>query len=222
MKLFVSLFFIALISGGYYFYFSSKSKNNKKSKQKRVNWKIASMTLGIVFVLLALLGTAMYISATAPDTQCTKLHTTTSHQIDNPQSAIEFFMQGNYNYDRGNCKEAITDYTKSISLNPNYPQAYNNRAYTYMRMQDYKDALPDLNKALALNPTYIQALMNRGDIHNYYFAIDKNSAILDYEAVISLGGGRATSVCGHLLLARHNGWNLGTILAIPNALMVCH
>ncbi len=127
-------------------------------------------------------------------------------------------MQGNYDYDTGNCQKAIIDYTASIKMNPNYPQAYNNRAYTYMRMQNYPAALPDLDKALALNPSYTQALMNRGDIHNYYI-IDRPNAILDYEKVISLGHTQGTSVCGHLFLARHNGWNLGIFLAIPQQFM---
>ena len=70
-----------------------------------------------------------------------------------------------------------------------------------MRLRNYSAALPDLNKALVLNPNYIQALMNRGDIHNYYYAIDRRSAIADYEKVIALGGTRGTSVCGHLFMA---------------------
>jgi tetratricopeptide (TPR) repeat protein len=86
-------------------------------------------------------------------------------------------------------------------------------------MRDYKDALPDLDKALALNPNYIQALMNRGDIHNYYYAIDKQRAIADYKKVIALGGGQETSVCGHLFLAIHNGWNIGTFLDLPREVL---
>ena len=128
---------------------------------------------------------------------------------------MDYFLQGNYDYDTGNCVKAIADYTTSISLNPRDAEVYNNRAYTYMRMRDFKDALPDLEKALAINPNYIQALMNRGDIHNYYYEINRSSAIADYEKVISLGGTRGTSVCGHLLLARTNGWTLSTIFELP-------
>lgn len=133
---------------------------------------------------------------------------------------MDYFLQGDYDYDTGNCTKAITDYTTSIKLNPNYPQAYNNRAYTYMRLRNYKNALPDLDKAISLNPNYIQSLMNRGDIHNYYL-VDRKSAIADYEKVIALGGTNGTSVCGHLFLAQHNGWNLGTLIGLPLAYFRC-
>ena len=89
------------------------------------------------------------------------------------------------------------------------------------RIRDYKDALADLNKAITLDPNYVQALMNRGDIHNYYYEVNKQSAVTDYKKVISLGGEKGTSVCGHLFLAEHNGWNLGTILSLPDVFFGC-
>jgi tetratricopeptide (TPR) repeat protein len=55
-------------------------------------------------------------------------------------------------FDRGNCKEAIAVYAQALALNPNYAEAYNNRAYTYMRMQNYAPALQDLDQALRIRP----------------------------------------------------------------------
>jgi len=203
------LFLTVIIGAVVYFYTSQKTTHTK-----RYNWKPAGITALVVLILLGLIASGMYRSATAPDTQCSTVHATTSYPPSTLTSAMDYFLLGNYDYDTGNCQKAIVDYTTSIQLDPSYPQAYNNRAYTYMRMRSYKDALPDLDKTLTLNPNYIQALMNRGDIHNYYI-VDRQAAISDYDKVISLGGGRETSVCGHLFLARHNGWNLGTIFGIP-------
>lgn len=217
MKLLISLIAIALIASGIYFYLSKKI--NKKQKQKKPDWKILGITGVVVAALVGFVAFQMYIAATASDIQCAMLHTTTSIPPSSLHTAIDYFNQGNYDYEMGNCKKAIADYNKSIELNAQYPQAYNNRAYTYMRMRDYKDALPDLNKALALNPNYIHALMNRGDIHNYYFAIDRQSAVADYEKVIALGGTHGTSVCGHLFLAEHNVWNLLTIVDFPKEIL---
>lgn len=166
-------------------------------------------------LLLVLLGIQMYRSAIAPDTQCTTTHATTSSPPAKLESAMDYFYLANYEYDRGNCKLAINHYSISLMMNPVYPQAYNNRAYTYMRMKNYKDALPDLEEALALNPDYTQALMNRGDIYNYYYQIDRAKAIADYKKVLSIGGVNKTSVCGHLYMAKHNGWNWGTVLSFP-------
>lgn len=212
MKLVVSLFFIALVTGCVYL-FSSKIFSKDKKNKKKFNRKPLLVSAVIMVALLGLLASAMYKSATAPDMWCSKTHEVTSNPPALLTSAIDYFNQGNYDYDTGNCAKAITDYTASITLDPAYPQAYNNRAYTYMRMRDYSSALPDIDKALSLKPNYIQALMNRADIHNYYYQIDRQSAIKDYEKVIALGGKQnETSVCGHLFLAKHDGWTLGAYL----------
>jgi len=154
----------------------------------------------------------VYISDYQPDTHCITSYSVSLKPPLTPKTASDYFLLGNYDYDIGNCQQAIAHYGKSIILNPNFPQAYNNRAYTNMRLRNFKDALPDLDKAIQLKPNYVQALMNRGDIRNYYYQIDRQLAIIDYRKVIALTGqsGGNTSVCGHLFLAEHNGWNLGT------------
>ena len=167
-----------------------------------VKWSAVS-TAAILLIFFVF---TIYSAATQPDTQCTTTHTTTSQPPAHLLTAMDYFLQGDYEYDRGNCKQAIAAYTRSIQLNPNYPESYNNRAYTYMRMQDYKDALPDLDKALSLNQNYVQALMNRGDLYNYYGPIiNRHKAIEDYDKVIALGGTHSTSVCGHKAMAESNG-----------------
>lgn len=203
------------------YYFSFRYLNRDK-KRKDAKQKAFIVAMVIALILISLLVVAMYRGSRAPDLQCGTYHATTSYPPAELKTAMDYFAQGNYDYDTGDCGKAIDDYTMAISLNPNYPQAYNNRAYTFMRMRNYAQALPDLDQAIILNPNYIQALMNRGDIHNYYFEIDRQQAVADYEKVISLGGARGTSVCGHLFLARHDGWNLGTIIGIPTDIFSCH
>lgn len=98
-------------------------------------------------------------------------------------------------------------------LNPDFAEAYNNRAYTYMTMENYALALPDLDQALRLRPDYVNALMNRGDIHNYYYDIDFELAVADYDRVLAIDpdAPRHTSVCGHRMLALNHGWNLSIL-----------
>jgi tetratricopeptide (TPR) repeat protein len=126
-------------------------------------------------------------------------------------SASDYMALGDFEFDRGNCDGAITAYSRAIALNPDFAEAYNNRAYAYMTKKDYAHALPDLDRAIALRPTYVNALMNRGDIHNYYYDIDYDLAIADYDRVIALGA-RNTSVCGHRMLAVNHGWNANTVM----------
>lgn len=213
MKLLFLLVVTAVVGLGVYV-FSSKLFHGEK-KKKNTDWRPLSISLSVVLFLLGLIGYGLYVTSHQPDLQCGVSHTTTSTPPNSLTTAMDYFAQGNYDYDIGNCQQALVAYTKSISLNPNYAQAYNNRAYTNMRMRNYKDALPDLDKAIQLNPNYVQALMNRGDIYNYYYQIDRLEAITDYKRVIALTDANTrqqTSVCGHLFLAEHNGWTLGAFL----------
>ena len=128
-------------------------------------------------------------------------------------SAQDYFMQGDYNYEQGECDRAITDYSRAIELNPNLAEAYNNRAYIYMVKKDYAAALPDLDHAIQLRPNYVNAWMNRGDIYNYYYEINYERAVANYDQVLSIDprAAKTTSVCGHRLLAINHGWNLNVL-----------
>lgn len=212
MKL-LFLIFLALIVSAAVYILSSKWLVPAK-KSKKFNRKPLIISATVLIFLLGLIAFGELISNLQPDMQCTSSHSVSYRPPSTLKTANDYFLLGNYDYDTGNCKQAVTDYTKAITLNPNFTRAYNNRAYTNMRTKNYQAALPDLDKAVQLDPNYIQALMNRGDIHNYYYQIDRQSSIIDYKKVISLTGpsGGDTSVCGHLLLAEHNGWNIGTFL----------
>lgn len=131
-------------------------------------------------------------------------------------TAQDYFTQGNYQYDLGNCDAAIAAFTRALELDPSFAEAFNNRAFTFMVKKDYKNALPDLDRAIQLRPNYVNALMNRGDIYNYYYAIDRKLALADYDRVLALGPGmyRHTSLCGHRMLARHNGWDLNVFVEL--------
>ncbi len=220
MKLIVSLVFIALVAIGVFALLSKVigRKQEEKSRKTGKWWSLATTAL-VTAALLVFLGIKMYQAETAPDTQCSIVHAASTAPTVGVTTAADYFVQGNIDYDRGDCQQAISDYTQSIALDPSNSRTYNNRAYTAMRMHDYESALGDFDKAVALNPNYIQALMNRGDIHNYYYAIDRKMAVADYERVLALGGSQGTSACGHLFLARHNGWNLGTVVDLPRVLL---
>ena len=122
----------------------------------------------------------------------------------------DYLAQGDYDYEQGDCDKAIANYTHAIERSPDLAEAYNNRAYIYMVKKEYAMALPDLDRALQLRPDYVNALMNRGDIYNYYYEINYERAVADYDQVLRIDPNAAehTSVCGHRLLALNHGWNL--------------
>ena len=159
-----------------------------------------------LLVVISLWFGKAYGFISAPDTQCTQSHETKSTPPENTITAQDYFNMGNYQYDIGDCIQAVVSYTQAVQLDPNFSRAYNNKAYTEMRMHKYNAALGDLNSALAIDPDYVTALMNRGDIHNYYYAIDRQKAIADYNRVIELGKNKdmSGSVCGHKAMAQTN------------------
>jgi tetratricopeptide (TPR) repeat protein len=214
MKLVVMLFFIVGVCAAVYI-FLIHIKNFKKIHIKAL---IISGIFGII--LVTLLGIGIYKGSTAPDTWCTSIRNTTSYPPVELKTAMDYFEKGNYEYDRGNCKQAVADYAKSIQLNGKYPQAYNNKAYTEMRMQNFNDAITDLNRAIEIKPDYVNALMNRGDIYNNYLK-NKSMAVADYKKVVALGAS-GSNVCGRLYFAEHDGWNLYSIIGIPLMMMDCN
>jgi len=153
-------------------------------------------------LLAAFLIFGLYQAYTSSQTnpQCTSTHTSSSSPPSQLNSASDYLAQ------------AAADYSRSIALNPQYAEAYNNRAYVYMMQNNYSLALPDLDKAIAIRTSYVHALMNRGDIHNFYYQVDRQSSLRDYDVVIAQGPAayHDTSVCGHRILAKDNGWQLQT------------
>jgi tetratricopeptide (TPR) repeat protein len=150
-------------------------------------------------------------AALSPDVWWGKQHNVNHPPPAKVENSQGYFDAGNYEYDSGDCQGAVANYSKAISLDPNKAELYNNRGYTYMRLREYDKGLNDLDKAIEIRPNYVQALMNRGDIYNYYFEVDRQKAIEDYDKVLNLvkdsGQRRSLGVCGHRLIAQNNGWS---------------
>src|SRR4051812_11144408 len=71
--------------------------------------------LGTISILIVM-AFRIYSAATVPDSQCTP--PTNMNQQAVGTTANDYFLQGDHEYDMGNCKQAISDYTKAIELNP--------------------------------------------------------------------------------------------------------
>lgn len=60
---------------------------------------------------------------------------------------------------KGDLDKALTNYDKSISINPNYPPAYENRATVKLKLNDKKGACTDLKKALSLGVQQVASVI---------------------------------------------------------------
>ena len=189
-------------------------------------WRAGQRNTVIVLAAIItpiLLGVAAFAFSTAqvatqPVITCAPVQGAATQPPASLITAQDYFAQGDYQFDLGNCDGAIAAYTRAIELKPDFAEAYNNRAFTYMVKKDYAPALPDLDRAIQLRPNYVNALMNRGDIYNYYYEIDRQRAIVDYNRVLALGPDavRNTSLCGHLAMAHNQGNLVGALVELLN------
>lgn len=66
----------------------------------------------------------------------------------------------------GNLTQTLSSFNKAIEIDPNYVQAYNNRANAYSQQGNLQQALSDYNKALGIDPNYVEALSNRAIVYD--------------------------------------------------------
>ncbi|XP_067393348.1 sperm-associated antigen 1 isoform X2 [Emydura macquarii macquarii] len=92
--------------------------------------------------------------------------------------------KGNEAFAIGDYKEAVTYYTRSISVLPTVA-AYNNRAQAEIKLQNWHNAFQDCEKVLDLEPGNLKALMRRAAVHkhlqNYQAAIEDLTKVLHVE-----------------------------------------
>ncbi|KAF4798074.1 hypothetical protein TURU_066948 [Turdus rufiventris] len=92
--------------------------------------------------------------------------------------------KGNEAFATGDYVEAVTYYTRSISVIPT-AAVYNNKAQAEIKLQDWDNALQDCEKVLEMEPGNIKALMRRATVHshlqNYQAAIEDLNEVLSVE-----------------------------------------
>ena len=81
-------------------------------------------------------------------------------------------------------KQAITDYTKAIEVDPDYAVAYFYRGLAYADLDKYGQAITDYTKAIELDSDYVFAYLYRGFV--YVDLGEYKQAITDYTKAIEL------------------------------------
>ena len=98
--------------------------------------------------------------------------------------ALKYYEEGNRYFEKGDYQKAIEMYSLAILYNPNFSEAYFNRALSYYKLKEYDKAIEDYTKAIELDPKNPIIYNNRGDA--YYRKQDYMSAIKDYDKAIML------------------------------------
>ncbi len=94
----------------------------------------------------------------------------------NIKKAAFLYERGNNKLEKQNYEGAISDYTKTIKINPDYGEAYQERGYAKEMLKNYEGAISDYTKAIKINPYNGQAYMDL-----YYVKI----SIKDYGGALS-------------------------------------
>lgn len=104
-----------------------------------------------------------------------------------PDYARAYDFRGDAYMSKGEPDRAIEDYSKAISLNPDYPDyadVYHNRGIAYLKKKKFEKAIEDFNKAISLKPDYGAVYGARGAAYKNLKQIDKASA--DFKKACSM------------------------------------
>ncbi len=98
--------------------------------------------------------------------------------------ATSCYQRGLRRYQEGEFLSAKEDFSRTISLYPNDPNAYFQRAIAYFSLANYTDAIADLTTACTLQPNNIEYLRWRAG--SYYKIEGYEKAIYDYNAILKI------------------------------------
>ena len=95
--------------------------------------------------------------------------------------ATEFYNKG---FDINDNSQKVIYYSKSIELDPEFADAYNNRGAAYGKLGNHNTAIRDFSKAIEIDPRDAKAYYNRGGA--YHKLGNSEEAIRDYSRAIRL------------------------------------
>jgi len=107
-----------------------------------------------------------------------------SSDISDDAMAKSYNDSGVEYHNRGNYKQAIADFDKSIGLDPKDAIIYFNRGLAYHQLRNYKQAIADYDKAIGLDPKDAIIYNHRGEA--YYQLGNHKQAIADFDKSIGL------------------------------------
>jgi len=101
-----------------------------------------------------------------------------------PLKARSYLGLGKAFWQQGEPDRAIAVYSRALALNPDYTEAYYDRACVYAQQRQYDQALADYSRSLDLNPDQAQALNTRGAI--YKMRGEYDLALRDFNRALDL------------------------------------
>jgi tetratricopeptide (TPR) repeat protein len=94
------------------------------------------------------------------------------------------YLAGNSYFEDGRYEEALREYNKALTINPQHLHAKRGKARSLMQLGHHYEALMTFNEVIALEPDFAASYANRGILHDrlgIYAA-----AVEDYEKALQL------------------------------------
>ena len=102
-----------------------------------------------------------------------------------PDEYYAFASRAQYRAQSGQGDRAMTDYTKSLAINPVQPDAWNNRGRLYLEKGDQGSAMSDFAAALKHDPEHYQAMINVALIHRINERYNEAMVLVDKVILIA-------------------------------------
>ena len=80
----------------------------------------------------------------------------------NPKSFVLYNLFGAVLANQKNFDDAITNYKKSIEINPNYAEGHNNLGGVLYKLGKFNDAIDSYRRAIKIKPDFAEAYNNLG------------------------------------------------------------
>lgn len=79
----------------------------------------------------------------------------------------------------GRLDDAIADFDRVLEIAPEHAEAYNNRCFAYLSLQEFQSAIDDCSRAIELSPDHAQAYGNRAEARHGNGDIDQALSDID-------------------------------------------
>lgn len=97
---------------------------------------------------------------------------------------LDWYNRGVASSEKEKYSKAIKEFTRSISLNPDFAGAWFERGWVFIETKQYDRALTNFERALAIDNNYAAAYRGRGEV--WYAKKEYTKAVADYTKLIDL------------------------------------
>ncbi|MFI9783783.1 tetratricopeptide repeat protein [Kitasatospora sp. NPDC051984] len=125
--------------------------------------------------------------------------------LDRPGRAVAYRRRGIGHHGQGRHDLALADFDRSVTLDPDRPEALHSRGRALITAERYEEALADLDRAVELDPDYAAAFATRGEARRLTGQYEEALADFDRAVELDPGHGWALGRRGdtHQELGRH-------------------